>query len=93
MLRLSKRPAPQLSGSCSVCFVNNGVVSIAYQFEPDGFPENISEEDRAEPVQARLLQHVSEWHVSMFVVSDFTYTVICNCYCFNVASNIRFYPD
>ncbi len=60
MLRLSKRPAPQLSGSCSVCFVNNGVVSIAYQFEPDGRPENISEEDRAEPVQARLLQHVSE---------------------------------
>ncbi len=22
-----------------------------------------------------------EWHVSMFVVSDFTYTVICKCYC------------
>ncbi len=27
----------------------------AYQFEPDWDPEDISEEDRAEPVQARLL--------------------------------------
>ncbi len=39
---------------CSACIVNNGVVYIAYQFEPDWDPENISEEDRAEPVQARL---------------------------------------
>ncbi len=40
---------------CSGCIVNNDVVYIAYQFEPDWDPENISEEDRAEPVQARLL--------------------------------------
>ncbi len=31
------------------------VVYNAYQFEPDWDPEDISEEDRAEPVQARLL--------------------------------------
>ncbi len=29
--------------------------SIAYQFEPDWDAEDISEEDRAEPVQALLL--------------------------------------
>ncbi len=40
---------------CSGCIVNNGVVYIAYQFEPDWDAEDISEEDRAEPVQARLL--------------------------------------
>ncbi len=49
-----ERPAPQLSGMCSGCIVNNGVVYIAYQFEPDWDPEDISE-DRAEPVHARLL--------------------------------------
>ncbi len=32
---VSKRPAPQLSGMCSGCIVNNGVVYIAYQFEHD----------------------------------------------------------
>ncbi len=40
---------------CSGCIVNNGVVYIAYQFEPDWDAEDISEEDRTEPVQARLL--------------------------------------
>ncbi len=40
---------------CSGCIVNNGVIYIAYQFKPDWDPENISEEDRAEPVQARIL--------------------------------------
>ncbi len=29
------RPAPQLRFMCSSCIVNNGVVYIAYQFEPD----------------------------------------------------------
>ncbi len=50
----SKHHAPHLSGMRSGCIVNNDVVNIAYQFEPDWDPENISEEDRAEPVQARL---------------------------------------
>ncbi len=49
------RPAPQLSGMRSGWIVNSGVVYNAYQFEPDWDPEDISEEDRAEPVQARLL--------------------------------------
>ncbi len=48
-------PAPLLSGMCSGWIVNSGVVYNAYQFEPDWDPEDISEEDRAEPVQARLL--------------------------------------
>ncbi len=52
---LSERPAPHLSGMCSGWIVNSGVVYNAYQFEPDWDPEDISEEDRAEPVQARLL--------------------------------------
>ncbi len=51
----SERPAPHLSGMCSGWIVNSGVVYNAYQFEPDWDPEDISEEDRAEPVQARLL--------------------------------------
>ncbi len=51
----SKRPAPHLSGMCSGWIVNSGVVNIAYKFEPDWDPEDISEEDCAEPVQARLL--------------------------------------
>ncbi len=50
---------------CSGCTVNNGVVSIAYQFEPEWCPDNISEEDRAEPVQA---QDVSELYFVLFVV-------------------------
>ncbi len=54
MCTQSKSPAPQLIGMRSGCIVNNGVY-IAYQFEPDWDPEDISEEDRAEPVQARLL--------------------------------------
>ncbi len=41
------------------CIVNNDVVNIAIQFEPDWDPENISEEDRAE--QAQLLQDISEF--------------------------------
>ncbi len=40
---------------CSGCIVNNGVVYIAYQFELDWDAEDISEEDRLVPVQARLL--------------------------------------
>ncbi len=40
---------------CSSCIVNYGIIYIAYQFEPDWDADNISEEDRAEPVQARLL--------------------------------------
>ncbi len=51
----SERPAPLLSGMRSGWIVNSGVVYNAYQFEPDWDPEDISEEDRAEPVQARLL--------------------------------------
>ncbi len=51
----SERPAPLLSSMCSGWIVNSGVVYNAYQFEPDWDPEDISEEDRAEPVQARLL--------------------------------------
>ncbi len=47
--------APHLSGMCSGWIVNSGVVYNAYQFEPDWDPEDISEEDRAEPVQAQLL--------------------------------------
>ncbi len=50
----SERPAPHLSGMCSGWFVNSGVVYNSYQFEPDWDPEDIIEEDRAEPVQARL---------------------------------------
>ncbi len=50
----SERPAPQLSGMCSGCIVNNGVVYIAYQFEPDWDPEDISEEDHAEPATASV---------------------------------------
>ncbi len=64
---VQKRPAPHLRMRSS-CIVNNGVViNIVYQFEPDWDPENISEEDHAELVQARLLQDVSEWYVSLFV--------------------------
>ncbi len=48
----SKRHTPQLSGMYSSCIVNNGVANIAYQFEPKWDAEDISEEDRAEPVQA-----------------------------------------
>ncbi len=51
----SERPAPHLSGMCSGWIVNSGVVYNAYQFEPDWDPKDISEEDRAEPVQAQLL--------------------------------------
>ncbi len=40
---------------CSGWIVNNGVVNIAYQCDPDWDADDISEEDRAEPVQARLL--------------------------------------
>ncbi len=40
---------------CFGCIVNNGVIYIAYQFEPDWDAEDISEKDRAEPVQAWLV--------------------------------------
>ncbi len=53
------------------CIVNNGVINIAYQFEPDWDAENISEEDRAEPVQAWLLKDISEWYVFLFVVVSY----------------------
>ncbi len=49
---VQKRHTPHLSGVCSSCIVNNDVINIAYQFKPNWDPENISEEDRAEPVQA-----------------------------------------
>jgi len=48
-------PLLLLSGMCSSCIVNNGVIYIAYEFEPDWDADNISEEDRTEPVQAQLL--------------------------------------
>ncbi len=59
------------SGMCSACIVNNDVINIAYQFEPDWDPENINEEDHAETMQARLLQDVSEWYVFVFVVVSY----------------------
>ncbi len=65
----SERPAPHLSGMCSGWIVNSGVVYISYQFEPDWDPEDISEEDRAEPVQARLLMICLVVVVSYFFFS------------------------
>ncbi len=58
--KVQKRHTPHLRMHFG-CIVNYGVVNIAYQFEPEWDPENISEEDCEEPVQARLLQDVSEW--------------------------------
>ncbi len=57
VLWLAKRlNVPPLSSAMrSGWIVNSGVVYNAYQFEPDWDPEDISEEDRAEPVQAGLL--------------------------------------
>ncbi len=80
---VQKHHAPHLSGMCSGCIVNNDVVNIVYQFVPDRDTENISEEDHAEPVQARLLQDVSEWYVFLggFLSHTFRYSVICKCYC------------
>ncbi len=56
---------------------------LSYQFEPKS--ENITEEDRAEPMQARLLLDVSEWYVFLFFCSCliffFRYAVIFKCYC------------
>ncbi len=49
----------------SGCIVNNVIVYISYQSESDWDPEDISEEDRAEPVQARLLM------VCLFVVVSY----------------------
>ncbi len=51
LVHLQKHQAPHLR-MCSGCIINNGVVNIAYQFEPEWDAENISEEDRADPVQA-----------------------------------------
>ncbi len=71
---------------CSGCIVNNGVVNIAYHFEPDCDPDNISEEDRAEPVEARLLMYFFFPQDGMFIFvclslsHTFRYTVICKCY-------------
>ncbi len=39
----TSRPAPRLNGMSSSCIVNNGIVYIAYQFEPDWDAEDISE--------------------------------------------------
>ncbi len=68
---------PLSSAMRSGWIVNSGVVYNAYQFEPDWDPEDISEEDRAEPVQARLLMVCL-----VVVVSYFKYAAICKCYCF-----------
>ncbi len=66
---------------CSGCIVNNGVVYIAYQFEP----EDINEEDSTEPVQARLLMV----GLCFLLVHTFRYAVIMLLPMF--AFNIRFY--
>ncbi len=76
---MSESPAPQLSGMCSGSIVNNGVVYIAYQFEPDWDTGVISEDDRAEPVQAWLLM-VWFYRIFIFLVHTFRYAVICKCY-------------
>ncbi len=55
---------PSAQRMCSGCIVNNSVVNIAYQFEPDWDAEDISEEDRAEPVWSTALN-------GMFVFSRF----------------------
>ncbi len=47
------------------CIVNNGVIYNAYQFEADWDAENISEQDRAESVQARILM------VYLFIVVSY----------------------
>ncbi len=39
---------------CSGCIVNNGVVDIVYQFESDWDPEDITEADRTELLEARF---------------------------------------
>ncbi len=70
LVHVQKCHAPHLRMR-SGCIVNNGIVNIAYQFEPDWDPENISEEDCAEPVQAWLLQDSSEWYVFLFVVVSY----------------------
>ncbi len=83
---VSECPAPRLSGMCSSCIVNKGVVYIAYQFEPQWDSEDISEEDRAEPVQAWLLM------VCLMLLSHtFRYAVIM--LLLMSAFNIRFYSD
>ncbi len=51
--------------------------NIAYQFGPEWDPENINEKDRAEPVQAQLLQDVSEWYVFCMLSDTFRSAVIC----------------
>ncbi len=74
----SERPAPQLNGMCSGWIVNNGIFFyIAYQFEPDWDAEDISEEDREEPVQALLLMVC---FFCLLLDHTFKYAVICKCY-------------
>ncbi len=34
---------------------------LPYQFKPDSDPENIEQEDRAEPLHAQILQDILEW--------------------------------
>ncbi len=34
---------------------------LLYQFKPDSDPENIEQEDRAEPLHAQILQDILEW--------------------------------
>ncbi len=74
---------------CSGCIVNNGIFYIAYQFEPDWDTEDISEEDREEPVQARLLMvcffFVCCWITLLGTLLFVNATML--------AFNIRFYPN
>ncbi len=47
---MSKCPALTSVACALVVFLNNGIIYIAYHFEPDWDPENIHEEDCTEPV-------------------------------------------
>jgi len=44
-----------------------------YQFEPESDPDNVSEDDRAEPVQERLFQNV------LLLSHYFLDTLLFNC--------------
>ncbi len=88
LLHWTSRPAPLLSGMCSGWIVNSGVVYNAYLWAADWDPEDISEEDRAEPVQAQLLMVCL-----VVVVSYFLNTLLFVSATAPVSFNIRFYPD
>ncbi len=74
---------------CSGCIVNNGVVYIAFQLEPDWDAEDISDEDHAEPVQAQLL--MVTYVFCLLLSRTFRYAVIK--LLLMLALNIRFYHD